>query len=391
MEENHKNSLTITGGRVICETEVIESGTVTVRDGRINHIGHEGSARTAGGRIIDANGFYVSPGFIDLHVHGAAGENFLDAEEEAVNKAIAAHARYGTTGLLATLETASLKSMETGLVCLSNLIAGGRCDGLLGIHLEGPYLNRVRCGAQSADEIRKPDRSELLNLLDLSGDSLRIVTLAPEVEGGIELVKLVEQRGGIPAIGHSNASYEEAEKSFASGVRYVVHLFNAMSGLHHRHPGLAAAALMKRNLPVELIVDGIHVAPRMILLTLELKGWDDIILVTDCIEALDADSAEFREGRSKVTVRNGVPQFEDGVLCGTILTMNRAVRNLREYTAASIIDVVKPATINPARVLGLEDRKGVIAVGKDADLVIFDDNIDVKATIVGGKIVHNTL
>lgn len=384
-------SLTIRNARVIGDNSVIDGGFVAVEEGLISRVGGgpppEGLPRPE----IDAGGLYVGPGFIDLHCHGAAGVNFLDADLGELRDAVATHARHGTTGLLATIGTAPLKLLERGMVRLSNLVAEGSCDGLLGIHLEGPYLNRLRCGAQPSGEIRPPERTEILNLLDFAGGALKIMTFAPEVGGGYEVITLLEERGVIPAIGHSDATAQDARRAFAAGARYVTHLFNAMNGLHHRNPGLAAAALMDESVPVEIIADGVHVAPLMVRMTLALKGLDGIIIVTDCMEALDTDSGEFRMGGRRVSVRDGVPVTEDGVLCGTTLTMSRAVNNFRKYTGITVREAIRPGTINPARVLGIEGRKGSLAAGKDADLAVFDDEMKVKATVIGGRIVHNSI
>lgn len=381
------NSLTIVGGRIIGDPGIIPDGMVKISGGEITYIGPRMGASVGQGVVIDASGNYVGPGFIDLHVHGAAGGDFLDGGPEAAGKIASAHARYGTTGLLATLCAAPLESMKKGIACLRGVIDA---DGgnILGIHMEGPYLNPVRRGAHSADYLRMPCRDELDALLDLAGGHVKMVTLAPELDGGLDLVGLLKEMSIVPAIGHSNADAEEAGKAFAAGVRYATHLFNGMSGMHHRNPGLAAAVLADERVTAELIVDGVHLHPLIVKMALMIKGLKGIVLVTDCMKVLDMDSDEFVFDERKSTVRNGAPQLDDGTLCGSILTMNRAIVNMRRYTGASIEEVIRLATINPARVLGLDDRKGSLAVGKDADIVIFDDELNVHTTIVKGKVVY---
>ncbi|MCX6339236.1 MAG: N-acetylglucosamine-6-phosphate deacetylase [Candidatus Aureabacteria bacterium] len=386
-----EDSLTIVGGRLIADPGIIENGMVILREGRIAHVGPREAVPAPEGKLIDARGNYVSPGFIDLHVHGAAGGNFLEGGRERVTRIAAAHARYGTTGLLATLGTAPLESIGKGITCLRELIAAGGGENILGINLEGPYLNPVRRGAHPVNHLRRPNRDELSALLDLAGGCVKIVTLAPELEGCRELIELLKERAIVPAVGHSNASLEGADDAFAAGVCYATHLFNGMSGLHHRDPGLAAAVLVDERVTAELIVDGIHVHPLMVKMALMLKGTRGIVLVTDCMNALDMDAGEFVIGERRSSLRDGAPHLDDGTLCGSILTMNRAIMNMRRYTGAPLDEIVKLATINPARVLGLDGQKGRLARGNDADVVIFDDDLAVKTTVINGAIAYNTL
>ena len=385
------SSLTIVGGSVLSGGGVLPDGAVIVRGGKISYVGPSRPKGETGERVIHAGGNYVGPGFIDLHVHGAAGAHFLDGSSESGQKISAAHARYGTTTLLATLSTAPLDMLRQGIACLRQLIEEGQQRTILGIHLEGPYINPAQRGVHPPQHVRMPDTKEFLGILDCAGGALKLVTLAPELEGAIDLIQLLRARGIVVAAGHSNANARECEAAFDAGVSYVTHLFNAMSGMHHRTPGLAAAALVDERISVELISDGVHVHPLMLRLALKAKGWERVVLVTDCIKALDFKGEDMQLGGSKISMRGGAPHLDNGTLCGTVLTMNRAVRNVREFTGASIAETVRLATINPARILGIEGRKGSVDVGKDADLVIFDDEMDVKATIIGGEVVYNTL
>jgi N-acetylglucosamine-6-phosphate deacetylase len=398
IDEQRGDRLKSTGGSVaICNANIVsgstivEKGCVVAQEGLITSAGYEKPPSGFKGEIIDARGGYLSAGFIDLHLHGACGVNFLDGREDSVRKIQAAHARYGTTAVLATLGTAPIETLKEAISCLKTMINGGRHDGLLGIHLEGPYINRLKSGAQPVEQIRAPDWEELSELVDLAGGHLKIVTLAPEIKGGLSLVEMLQERGIIPAIGHSNASVEESEEAFAAGVRYVVHLFNAMSVMHHRFPGLAAAALLDDDVVVELIADGVHVDPRMLRLALRVKRWDNVVLVTDCIEALDSGAESFTVWGRRAKVFGDAPRFDDGVLCGTILTLNEALKNILRYTGRHLTEVIKLATINPARVLGIDTRKGSVEKGKDADLVVFDDDLAVQASVINGKIVYNTM
>ncbi|MDD5557219.1 MAG: N-acetylglucosamine-6-phosphate deacetylase [bacterium] len=382
-------SLTIANCRIVTEAAVIDDGVVEVEGGRIRSFGPRGPASPRGGGALDAGGRFLSAGFIDLHVHGAAGEGFLGGDAVAARRIVAAHARRGTTGLCAVVGTAPLGEMRRAVAALGGLAAAGACPGLLGVGVEGPYLNPARCGAQPAASIRRPDREELLDLIAAGGGGVRIVTLAPELDGARGLVEALVSRGIVPSAGHSDATFEEARAAFAAGVRHVTHLFNAMSGTDHRRPGLAAAALLAGGVTAEIVADGVHLHPAAVALAARLKG-DDLVLVTDCTEALDAPSPPPAGGRP-VSVSGGAPRLDGGVLYGSVLTMNGAVRRFMRFTGAGLTEAVRAAALAPARVLGIEDRKGSIGRGKDADLVVFDERLEVAATVIGGTLVHGAL
>lgn len=386
--KNAGKPLAVVGGRVIAESGVIDDGMLATRDGLITYVGPRRDDIAAGVEVVDASGCCVSPGFIDLHVHGAEGSNFLDGDAEAVARICAAHARHGTTGMLATIGAAPMERIRNAISSLRAVIGSGEAKGLLGISLEGPYLNPQRCGAQPREHLLAPDRAELADLAELAGGTLKMVTLAPELDGAMECVRFLTDSGIVPAIGHSDATLDESREAFAAGVRYVTHLFNAMSGLHHRRPGLAAAALASPGVVVELIADGVHVHPLLLRMAFLLKGSAEIVLATDCTEALDSGDVELRSAGRAVSVRDGAPHLEGGVLYGTTLSMERAVANAKQFAGAGFAEAVMMATFNPARILGIESKKGSLAPGKDADLVLFGEEMDVRATIIGGQMVH---
>lgn len=381
--------ITITGGRVLRGADCIKDGVVVFEGGTIGYAGPAQDSPAPKGRLLHAAGNYVSAGFIDLHMHGGGGKNFLDGRGDSFRDIAATHARYGTTCLLATLGVAPLDVLCGQLSLVRRLREEGRGGSILGVHLEGPYINPAQAGAHPRQHIRPFDQGSLNAILDCAGGVLKMMTLAPEIEGVGTLIELLIARGIVCAAGHSNAGVRESRAAFDAGVRHVTHLFNAMSGLHHRQPGLAAAALMDDRVTAELIVDGVHLHPLMVNIALRVKGWSGVLLVTDCMKALDSDGGELTVGGRRISVRDGAAYLEDGTLCGTMLTMNRAVRNVREFTGASLGEVVKLATINPARVLGLEGRKGSLDAGKDADIIIFDDDINMKTVIIGGEVVYN--
>ena len=381
------NMLSITKGRIITESGRIVKGAITVRGRSISSIGKK---VRGGGEVYDVRGMYVSPGFIDLHVHGGAGHDFLEARGPALRKILECHARYGTTALLATIRTASAKRMEIAIAAIGRaMIKGSAGPTILGVHLEGPFLSRVKKGAQAARSIRKPNASLFSGFI--SSGVVRLVTLAPEEEGALRLVELAGPRGVICAMGHTNATYGQAAAAIERGVSYATHTFNAMRGLGHREPGAAGAVLESDGVVAEIIADGRHLHPAVVRIILKIKGIKGIVLATDCMKALDSTGTAFRVSGEEVRVRDGAPRFSSGVLCGSVLTMNRAVKNLMEFTGVGLTEAIKPATINPARLLKLERRKGSLAVGKDADMVVFDDNLDVGLVVVGGKVVFSNI
>jgi N-acetylglucosamine-6-phosphate deacetylase len=378
-------TLAVTGGRLICPGGGLRDSTVFISGRVISGVADAPPGGAAAGRLIDARGCYVCPGFIDPHVHGAAGADFLTADEAAARRIARAHARYGTTALFATVRSAPLGMMERAAERLAGVIADGG-SGIAGIHLEGPFLNPSRAGIHPPEHLRPPSAADLERLLDAAAGAAVIVTLAPELPGAPGLIGTVRARGGVPALGHSDADYAAARAAFDAGARYVTHLFNAMSGTHHRAPGLAAAALSDDRVSAELIADGVHVHPEIAKIALKLKGGAGIVLVTDCMQALDSAAAEFTVGGRRVSVRNGAPAADDGTLCGSVLTMSGALRNVGRWTGGAPERVAALAAEGAARALGLGGRKGALAPGMDADIVIFDEGYDVKATVIGGEV-----
>jgi N-acetylglucosamine-6-phosphate deacetylase len=332
--------------------------------------------------ILEVKGLYVSPGFIDLQVNGGGGRDFIEAQEEEVKRIASFHASHGTTGLLATLVTAPIDQLRQALESIKR----ARAEGILGVHLEGPFIAIGQRGAHNPKHILEPSLEQLRALTAGYRDLIRIVTLAPELPGADRLIEEV-QEFAIPALGHSNATYEEALAAVNKGVKLFTHLFNAMSGFHHREPGAVGAALEGEAM-VSLIVDGIHVHPAAVRLALKAKGIDKICLITDSISAAGLGDGRYSLGGQEVLVEGGVARLSDGTLAGSTLTMERAVKNFMEFTGCSLPEAVRAASLNPARLLGLDGRKGSLEEGKDADLVIFDGDLNVHYTIVGGRIVY---
>ena len=377
-------SLLVKNG-VLVRKDTVEHGNLLIRDGVIEHV-----RTTAADRLpiepttIDAQGLYLSPGFIDLQVNGGAGFNFEGGSCEEVRKIIAFHVVHGTTGLLPTIVTASIETVRTAI----RSVKEANHPAVLGVHIEGPFISTKQKGAHNPQHILKPSIKEFERLVKGYEDFIKIVTLAPELAGGEELITRIKEIDAIPSLGHSDATYAEAIKALDHGVALFTHLFNAMREFHHREPGAVGGAL-ESDAMVELIADGVHVHPAAIRLLLKAIGIDRICLITDSISASGLGDGKYSLGGLEVFVKDGEANLGDGTLAGSSLTMDRAVKNFMEFTGVSLPEAVRAASLNPAKLLGMDERKGSIEQGKDADIIIFDDKLAIHYTIIGGEPVYS--
>ncbi len=377
----------IHNGTVVSDT-ILHNGAVVVDDGRITFVGDSGALSEAmcSGETVDAQGAWVFPGFLDVHIHGAAGHDFMEGDQQSL-AAVAAHlAQYGVAGFLPSTVTASRE--KTRRAC--QLVADFRSkDGaeVLGIHLEGPYINESKKGAQYGGEIRSADLDELAVLYGLLGEQLRLVTLAPEVPGGLEAVDWLVDRGITVSVGHSDASFEETMAGFAHGISHVTHTFNGMRGLHHRDPGVVGAAFAASHVFAEIIADGVHVHPGAIQGLLRAKGVDWMILVTDAVQAQGLPDGPYILGDQPIFVKDGEARLEAGNLAGSTLNMLQAVRNMVDFGLVSLKEAVQMASLNPARTLGLK-RRGWIREGYKGDVVVVSPQWVVQRNYVSGQLVY---
>ncbi|PYE49444.1 N-acetylglucosamine-6-phosphate deacetylase [Deinococcus yavapaiensis] len=370
--------------RVVTDEGIVERGAVQVREGRIEAIVETNAP--AQSSAYDGRGALLMPGMIDVHIHGANGRDMMDGTTSSIEEVSRACASTGCTSFLVTSVSSSLEDLLR-LVDGVRVVVGREPGAtIVGIHAEGPYLNARRKGMQNELYLRHPDLAEMERVLQHAGSLLRMVTLAPELPGGLELTRYLRDRNVIVAVAHSDATYEEAAQAFACGASHVTHCFNGMRPIHHRDPGLVVAALENDGVSVQAIVDHVHLHPAIVRLMYRVKGASGMVLITDALQAMGLGDGEYMFGGHKVTVRDGVARLDDGTLASSTVTMNEALRNTVRL-GVPLSDAVKMATSTPAELLGLHS-KGRIAVGADADLVLVNDEFEVLWTLVEGRTVH---
>jgi N-acetylglucosamine-6-phosphate deacetylase len=373
--------LLLTGARVLTPDDDLDGAWVAVASGRIESVGR--AAPPPAAETVDLHGRLLVPGFLDLHVHGGGGAHFMGGDPAACVEAARFHAAHGTTGLLATTLSAPPAGLEAAVRAVAAAMTGEPL--ILGIHLEGPWLNRERRGAHQAEHLRAPDRGELRTLVAASGQTVRLVSLAPELPGALELIAEVAAAGAMPALAHTDATHAQAEAAIRAGARHAVHVFNGMRPLHHREPGVLGAVLDHPEVTCEVIADGHHVHPAVVRLLHRAKGAGGTVLVTDAMEAAGLPGGRYRLGGTPVEVTGGRAETPDGRLAGSTLTMDAAVRNAHRWLGVPLGAALALATTTPARILGRGDRKGRIAPGFDADLAVLDAELQPVATLIAGR------
>jgi N-acetylglucosamine-6-phosphate deacetylase len=369
------------GGRVVTPDGVIANAWVQVTDGRIVEVGRNRPDVDA--PIVDLDGAWLLPGFVDLHMHGGGGHSVADSQE-AMEGAVAFHRAHGTTSTLVSLMTAPVDELAVQLAWAAELTHRGPTarGHILGSHIEGPFLSISRSGAQNPAHMLAPDAGVLERLRRAADGTLRMVTIAPELDGALPLIKTLSEAGVVVAMGHSDATYRETLAGIAAGARHVTHLFNAMRPLHHREPGMIGAAV-EAGIACELINDGRHVHPAAVRMVFDLIS--SPVLVTDAIDATGIGDGHFELGGQEVLVNDGEARLADtGSLAGSTLTMDRALRLAVNESGLSLEQVSAAASATPARVLGLDGELGSIAPGYRADLVVLDDDFEVTSVMVDG-------
>ena len=378
---------------IIGENDILEDHFLRLQEGKIVEI-NPGQllSDTETAEVIDLQGNYLAPGFIDLHTHGARGADTMDASKESLAEIADYKLQQGTTGFLATTLTASQEQLlAVSQAVVDYFAAEDYPDNLLGIHLEGPHINEEKKGAQNPDHIRQVTVEELQAIQEILEDKLKIITLAPEKEGTKELIQYAVENGIVVSAGHTNASWEEAKRGINWGLSHATHFFNGMKGLHHRKPGTVGAFLEAESPTIELIADGSHIHPAVINLILNCKSTDKVILVTDSMRAAGMEDGEYNLGGMQVIIKEGTARLESGNLAGSTANLNQILKNILEMTDLSLVEAVKLMTINPARKLGLANQVGSINLGKQGNLVVLDQQLNTRMTILEGEIVYSEL
>lgn len=386
----------ITNGTILTPFRAIKNGTVVIEDGKISGV-HEGNTEVPDAVEIDAKGQYIAPGFIDIHVHGGGGFDFMDGTEEAFLKIAELHAQYGTTSLVPTTLTAEKEDLLHTLDVYENANRQNtKGANLLGIHLEGPYFALSQRGAQDPRYIRNPDPAEYEEILSHSSSIVRW-SAAPELEGAIAFGQRLRQKGILAAIAHTDAFYDDVLTAYENGYSLVTHLYSAMSGVTRknafRYAGVIESAFLL-DLDVEIIGDGIHLPAPLLKLIYKIKGADRTALITDAMRGAGMPEGESTLGSLKnglkVIIEDGVAKMPDRTsFAGSVATFDRLVRNMVNMADVSLLEAVRMASTTPARIMSVDDRKGSLAKGKDADIVFFDKDINVSMTMVGGKVVYS--
>jgi N-acetylglucosamine-6-phosphate deacetylase len=381
---------TLRCARLATPTDLIEDGFLVVEGASVLEVGR--SRPASGGLLIDLGDVLVAPGFVDVHVHGGGGYEVNCATrqevEAAVRKMARFHSEHGTTALVATTVSDSPAALRAAIEGVA-AVAGSPGSGVLGSNLEGPWISPSRAGAQFPGALRPPDKAELEELVALARGTLRLLTLAPELDGALEVIAAARDAGVVVAIGHTDADYETARAAFDAGASHATHLFNAMAPIHHRRPGPVAAALADPRVSLEIIADGVHINPALISLVAAVAP-ERLVLVTDAIGATGIAPGRHWLGPQEVFVSDGRAVLADHeeTVAGSVLTMDRAVKVAVTTARVPLLTALQAASLHPATVLG-ERHKGLLEPGADADLVVLDRDFAVVATIVDGRVAYD--
>lgn len=390
----------IINGRIITTHRIVEGGSLFLEDEIITEV-NSGLSPADADIVIDAKGHYVSPGFIDIHIHGGGGSDFMDGTVEDFLNVAMTHCRYGTTAMVPTTLTSEkedlLQILDTYRKAVLLNTNGSR---FLGMHIEGPYFAMSQKGAQDPRYIRKPDVAEYSEIIEKAGDIIARWSAAPELDGALEFGSYLRSHGILAAIAHTDAVYDDVVKAYEQGYSLATHFYSAMSGVTRRnafrYAGVIESVYLLDEIDVEMIADGSHLPAPLLQLILKIKGTDRIALITDAMRAAGTDDTKSilgpRTNGLPVIVEDGVAKLPDRTsFAGSVATTDRLVRTMVKKAGISLVDAIRMMSNTPARIMGVDNIMGSISVGKDADVVIFDDDIHVLTTMIKGNIVHNEL
>jgi N-acetylglucosamine-6-phosphate deacetylase len=375
-------------GNLVLQDATMTQGHMIVEEDKISEIFAQksGIQKEKGAQIIDYGDAYIAPGFVDLHLHGAMGKDVMDCREQSMRTIAEHQANHGITGFLGSTISSPLDTVLEAVRVINNSAQDPLPSEVLGVHVEGPFLSTREKGAHPVSHIRGITENDEKKLADASSGLHVIISMAPEVEDNLRFVSRLKERGFVVAIGHSDATYEQAIESFAKGVTHATHLYNAMSGFDHREPGVVGAVLDSEEVTAELIADGVHVHPAALRLAVDKKGPEKICLVTDSMLATGLGDGVYPWGEEKLEVlQNRVTVRKSGILAGSVLTLNEAIKNMIEWTGVTINQAINMASLYPAHVLGLEKEIGSIQIGKLANLVVLDREFNVVDTLLRGQ------
>ena len=375
----------IVNGKIVLPDRVLE-GAALLYDQKILDVATESEVPAEAERI-DAQGNYVIPGLLDMHIHGYLGEDASDGSFDGIRIMAEGVAKNGVTSFLPTTMTVSYDELRAAFAQIRRSVEESAKETwqgaqILGVNAEGPFINPGKKGAQAGENIRPGDAAFLQEYLDI----IRVFTIAPEMPGNLDCIREMAGKTLI-SMGHTAATYAQAEEAIDAGVGHVTHLFNAQTPLMHRDPGVVGAALTDGRVSAELIADTFHVSPHLYSLVTRMKG-DKLVLITDCTRAGGLADGEYTLGGQPIFVKGIECRLADGTIAGSVLKLNNAVRNLLDYTDLPVWEAVNAASLNPARRIGVDERKGSLETGKDADIAIVNENFDVLRTIVGGRSVY---
>ncbi len=376
----------ITGGKIVLPDSVVcgkslvfdsDSGKII---GVVDNVPSDAS-------VIDAGGNYVAPGLVDIHIHGYLGEDTSDANADGIRKMAYGVAKNGVTAFLPTTMTVAKDGIVAALNAVRSLKEESKTwDGaeIIGVHAEGPFINPSKKGAQAEENILVPDADFIIE----NSDIITSVTLAPEMDEGHKCIKKLKAESNVLiSMGHTDAKFEEAISAAKDGVSHATHLFNAMSALNHRNPGVVGAALASDDVSVEVIADTFHIHPGLYSIIAKVKG-DKMILITDCTRAGGMPDGEYELGGQPIFLKGIECRLADGTIAGSVLKLNDAVKNVLENTSLPVYEVIKMASLSPARAIRCADRIGSLEEGKDADIIIADANMNIIKTIKKGKTIY---
>jgi N-acetylglucosamine-6-phosphate deacetylase len=369
--------LVLNNARVVLPDREIDRGTVVIEDGRIASV-----SEATGVEGLDLSGLVLLPGFSDVHIHGAAGIDVMDATAEQLSDISEYLASQGVTGWVPTFVPAADENYASAVEAISKVVRGAR---VLGVHYEGPFVNTLQCGALHTEYFKTYSGAEDLEFLITPENAVRMITLAPEIEGGVELVRELKRRGWVISIGHTRAELKVLDDACDAGACHMTHFMNAMAPLHHRTPGPIAWGLLRDDVTFDLIADGIHLDPFTLRLLMKIKGERRISLISDAIAAAGKGDGDYNIWGETITVKDGRTSNTAGSIAGSVITMLDAVRMMRSLDVSNAA-VAAIAAANPAKLLGLDNVCGSIEIGKRADLVALDDAGNVKLTLIGGDV-----